>query len=150
MTSDNSERFSRYSLSGLLPENNAVVLDHELRILTQFQTVGQARTIVEQQQFAAQEWELLSALIENYPYHCPFAHLLAAKEGKSLSRCEQIVNRALNEGDINEMMKPVRNVLSRVRLKLHCFGIDMKSMLETGYMLLPDQQQVSAAKKARW
>lgn len=149
MPSETHERFSSYSLSGLLPENHALVLDHELRVLTQFQTVGQACTIVEQQQFTDQEWELLCALIETYPYYCPFAHLLAAKEGKSLSRCEQVVNRALNEGDINEVMRPTRNILSRVRLKLHCFGIDIRSMIETGYMLLPDKQQ-AAAKKGNW
>lgn len=149
MPSDIPERFSSYSLTGLIPENHALVLDHALRVLTQFQTVDQARTIVEQQQFTDQEWELLCALIETYPYYCPFACLLAAKEGKSLKRCEQVVNRALDEGDINEVMKPVRNILSRVRLKMHCFSIDIKSMIETGYMLLPDEQH-AAARKGKW
>ena len=33
-------------------------------------------------------------------------------------------------------MRPVRNVLSRTRLKTRAFGIEISSILETGYILM--------------
>lgn len=144
-----AERFSSYSLTGLIPEPHRMMLDHELRILTQLQIAHEACTIIEQQQFTVQEWELLCALIEHFPYYCPFASLLSVHEHKSLERCQRQVNRALADGNFNALVQPVRNVLSRVRLKLHTFGIEIKSMLETGYMLLPDEQPATATKKGK-
>jgi len=34
-------------------------------------------------------------------------------------------------------MRPLRNILSRTRLKLHELSIDVKSILETGCLLMP-------------
>lgn len=149
MPSEIAERFSSYSLTGLIPEHEQMVLDHELRILTQLQIAREACTIIEQQQFTIQEWELLCALIEHFPYYCPFASLLSVHERKSLERCQRQVNRALADGTFNALVQPVRNVLSRVRIKLHNFGIEIKSMIETGYMLLRDEQHI-ATKKGKW
>jgi hypothetical protein len=43
-------------------------------------------------------------------------------------------------------MRPVRNVLSRTRLKVRSFGIEISSILETGYvlMVLPERKQKEA------
>ena len=47
-------------------------------------------------------------------------------------------------------MRPVRNVLSRVRFKMRSFGIDITSILETGYILMvkPQLQQGKPTSKA--
>jgi hypothetical protein len=47
--------------------------------------------------------------------------------------------RALDEGDIDDIMRPVRNLLHRARIKLHRFGLDVRSIQETGYMLVHDR-----------
>jgi len=38
-------------------------------------------------------------------------------------------------------MRPVRNLLGRARLKLRPFGIDIRSMIQKGYMLIPLKQR---------
>ncbi len=40
------------------------------------------------------------------------------------------------EGIWDQEMRPVRNVLSRTRLKMRTFGFDISSILETGYILM--------------
>ncbi|MEO6891597.1 MAG: hypothetical protein ABI324_21625, partial [Ktedonobacteraceae bacterium] len=40
-------------------------------------------------------------------------------------------------GGFEQEMRPVRNVVSRTRLKLLSIGVDVISILETGYMLHP-------------
>ena len=137
--SELQERFISYGLSNLLPEDSKLVLDNELRILSELRPLGEACNIVEQQQFTDQEWILLCMALASHPYYCPFADLLAAQTGRPLEKCQRAVNRALEEGDIDAVMRPVRNTLSRCRLKTRPFGLDIRSMIETGYVLMPDR-----------
>ncbi len=137
--SEAQKRFISYSLSNLLPEDSKLVLDNELRILSELRPLGEACDIVEQQQFTDQEWILLCTVLASHPYYCPFADLLSAQTGKSLEKCQRVINRALEEGDIDVVMRPVRNILSRCRLKTRPFGLDIRSMIETGYVLMPDR-----------
>jgi hypothetical protein len=53
----------------------------------------------------------------------------------TVARARQRLQEALDYGTWDHEMRPVRNVLSRARLKLKSFGIDVLSILETGYML---------------
>ncbi len=141
--SESQERFISYSLSNLLPEDSKLVLDNKLRILSQLRPLDEACSIVEQQQFSDQEWVLLREVLATHPYFCPFANLLAAQTGTSLEECQRVVNRALEEreeGDLDTVLRPVRNTLSRCRLKTRHFGLDIRSMIETGYMLMPDNR----------
>jgi hypothetical protein len=53
----------------------------------------------------------------------------------TVARCRELLEEAQEEGVWDQEMRPVRNVLSRARLKMHSFGIDIISVHETGYML---------------
>ena len=119
-----------------------MVLDAQLRILTQLQIQDDA-SIIEQQQFTEAEWYLFREVLAAYPYYCPFANLLSAQTSWSLERSQKAVNRAIDEGDIDALMRPVRNTLSRVRIKLRFFGLDARSVIETGYMLMPERSKRS-------
>ncbi len=57
---------------------------------------------------------------------------------------EQVIERmrrrwyaAQEEGVADSVLRPVRNVLSRVRLKVQAMGLDVVSLLDLGYQLLP-------------
>lgn len=90
-------------------------------------------------QLTQTELTVLLPLLRRYPHHCPYAHLLASYSGGRVSeaRIEQ-VNRWLNEADAEGRethLRSIRNVLSRVRLKLLALDLDICSVLEEGYLL---------------
>ncbi len=41
------------------------------------------------------------------------------------------------------LMRPVRNLLSRVRIKMKALGIVPRSMVDTGYLLVPTRELAS-------
>ncbi len=54
----------------------------------------------------------------------------------TVERCRQRLQEAQEAGVWDQEMRPVRNVLSRTRLKTRAFGIEISSILETGYILM--------------
>ncbi len=54
----------------------------------------------------------------------------------AVARCRERLQEAQESGVWDQEMRPVRNVLSRTRLKTRTFGIEISSILETGYILL--------------
>jgi len=129
-----SERFRPYSLSGLLQEGHRLVLDTALGILTQ---IGEPCVFVQQQHVATEEMVLITELLSAFPYAALDATLLAAKTQRDLRKCQEEVNWAYDNGEWDVVMRPVRNVISRCRLRLHPFDIDVKSIVQTGYILMP-------------
>ena len=59
-----------------------------------------------------------------------------ATAGTKLSQLVGQLHEAQLEGVWDQEMRPVRNVLSRTRLKMRTFGIEIASILETGYVLM--------------
>jgi hypothetical protein len=53
----------------------------------------------------------------------------------TIEHCRQYLQEAQQEGIWDQEMRPMRNVLSRARLKLRSFGIEISAIVETGYML---------------
>ena len=83
---------------------------------------------------------VLMPILEANPYYCGYETLLASySHGKvtetTVARCRELLEEAQEEGIWDQEMRPVRNVLSRARLKMHSFSIDIISVHETGYML---------------
>src|SRR2546427_12851963 len=94
-----------------------------------------------EQQFPNREIFVLKPLLESYPHFCPYEVLLASFNSgnvteQAVDRCRERLQEAQEAGDWNQEMRPVRNVLSRTRLKMQTFGIDIFSILETGYVLM--------------
>ena len=142
-----TERFANFSLTGLLPENSKLVVNREQRILTQLRSTATDCVIVEQQTLTDTEIDLVLALLEWHPYHCPLENILAAYSGRSVEQCRKQINRALEEGLIDGLMRPARNRLSLFRPKLHVFGLDARSIIETGYMLIADTGKLHGNRK---
>ena len=61
-------------------------------------------------------------------------------------RARQQLQEALEAGVWDQQMRPVRNVLSRIRYKMRSFGIDITSILETGYILMVTEKTKPGAR----
>ncbi len=134
-------RFVRFDLKALLPEQSTLILDREQGVLSLLGG-GAEKEISEQQLLTPSEMPVIQALLSNYPDYCPYEVVLSAMTGKSLEKCRERVLWGLQEGEVDVVMRPVRNLLGRARLKLRPFGIDIRSMLQTGYMLTPLRQRI--------
>lgn len=97
--------------------------------------------LLAQQQFTQSELSLLRPLLEHYPHYCPHEIMFAsfyngAITEQTIARARERLREAMEYGTWDHEMRPVRNVLSRTRLKLKEFDLDVLSILETGYILL--------------
>jgi len=68
-------------------------------------------------------------------------------ERRRTATAEDVAARQTHEyeahesGEWDALMCPMRNVLSRLRLKLRPFGIEIVSLVEVGYALVPARQR---------
>lgn len=135
------EDILHFSVQGLLPLGHTFALNASLGTLCQLGVRADCPHLLMEQQFAASELSVLMPLLESYPYYCPYEQLFASftygrATESTMERCRVHLQEAMNEGVWDHEMRPMRNVLSRTRLKTRCFGIEIASILETGYILM--------------
>jgi hypothetical protein len=137
-----TEHILYFDLQDALPKGHVLALNTRLGTLSYLRTGGDTwpRMLV-QQQFTNSELSLLQPLLEHYPHYCPHEVMFAnfyngTISEKTIARARERLQEALDYGAWDHEMRPVRNVLSRARLKLKDFGLDVLSILETGYMLM--------------
>lgn len=130
-----------FSLEGRLPADHILVLNPKLGTLSYLWKGLDRPRLVAQQQFTNSELSLLLPLLELFPHYCPYEVMFAnfyngTITDETVEHCRRLLYKALEEGVWDQQLRPLRNVLSRTRLKLRSFGIDISSILETGYILL--------------
>lgn len=140
MPQENDE-ILHFSLQGLLPTDHILALNTTLGTLSHLTSSQDRPQMTMQQQFTTSEINVLLPLLDSYPYYCPYEVLLASfSMGKltdtNIARCKNRLEEAQEAGVWDLEMRPVRNVLSRTRIKTRAFGIDILSILETGYILM--------------
>jgi hypothetical protein len=97
---------------------------------------------VRQEQFTNTEMSVLMPLLDLYPYYCPYETLYASFYGggkadeASIAKARQHLEDAMVEGVWDQEMRPVRCALSRTRIKIRSFHVDISSILSTGYILM--------------
>ncbi len=128
-----AQQFKAFQLHPLLPENNRLILNYDQSILS----LIMGEEILEQQLLSPGEMYMVAELLKNYPDYCPYELVLSAMTGKSIEKCREQVNWGLEEGTVDVVMRPVRNLLGRCRMKLRPFGIEIKSIVHMGYLLVP-------------
>ena len=138
---DNEEEFLHFSLQGLLPTGHSLALNTTLGTLSHLVIEQDRPHMLQEQQFTTSEISVLMPLLESYPYYCPYEVLLASfNNGRvnevTIARSRERLLEAQEAGIWDQEMRPVRNVLSRTRLKTRVFGIEISSILETGYILM--------------
>ena len=132
-----------FSLDDLLPEGHMLALNLSLGTLS---LIANSRDnsypyLLAEQQFTTSELCVLIPLLKSYPYYCPYEVLLASFNNgnvneATIERSRKRLYEAQLEGIWDQEMRPVRNVLSRARLKMRAFRIEISSILETGYILM--------------
>jgi len=138
---DINEEVMHFSLQGLLPPGHTLALNTTLGTLSHLVCKQDLPYMLAEQQFTTSEICVLLPLLEAYPYYCPYETLLASfTSGRVtetvIERCRERLQEAQEAGVWDQEMRPVRNVLSRTRIKTRSFGIEISSILETGYILM--------------
>jgi hypothetical protein len=135
-----SQQIKDFPLNPLLPEKNRLILNYDQGILS----LVMEEEILEQQLLSPSEMYVIEALLRNYPEYCPYEVVLSAMTGKSIEQCREKVLWGLEEGTVDVVMRPVRNLLGRCRMKLRPFGIEIKSIVHMGYLLVPLKRRSGA------
>ena len=133
-----TQQFRIFTLPKLLPEGHVLVLNTHPYSLSTFvltQLSAEVHGLVAQEVLTELEMYALVALLEAYPHYCPYEVLQAAITDEILSRARATVHQAAEDKTLDRSMKPIRNILSRCRAKLHSFGIDIRSIHAEGYIL---------------
>ena len=130
-----------FPLLGLLPEGYTFALNIPLGTLALLSHSNEGPMLWMEQQFTNSEVCVLLPLLQLYPHYCPYEVMLAHFNSRNVD--EQVIVKSRNRlqeaqelGIWEYEMRPVRNVLSRTRLKIQVFNIDIISILETGYVLM--------------
>lgn len=147
------EEILHFSLDDLLPPGHTLALNVPLGTLSLIAygiDMPYPRMLAEEQ-FTASELCLILPLLKSHPHYCPYEVLLASFNygnitEATIERCRRRLHEAQLEGVWDQEMRPVRNILSRARLKMRSFGIEISSILETGYVLmeLSERKQLEA------
>jgi hypothetical protein len=127
------------ALAGLLPSGHMLALHRFLGTLSHLTLVQEQPRMLGEQFFSTTEVNLLLPLPEQYPHDCPYEVLWASFHGstseQAIARARNRLQQAREEGNWDEEMRPLRNMLSRARLKLQEMGSGIVSPFETGYLL---------------
>lgn len=140
-TKQESENFCYFSLQGVLPPDHILILNRKLGTLSYLSTGSDGPRLLVEQQFTGSELSLLLPLLEQYPHYCPYELMFASFYNGIVTDAlvedhRRRLQEALEVGTWDQQMRPIRNVLSRIRFKLRTFGLDISSILETGYILM--------------
>ena len=135
------QKILHFSLQGVLPAGHTLVLNTKSGTLSHLALDGDRARLLMQQQFTNSEISVLLPLLEQFPHYCPYEVLFASFYNNSVTEltvahCRQRLQKAMEAGTWDQEMRPLRTVLSRARLKMRVFGIDISSILETGYILM--------------
>lgn len=138
---EESDKILHFSLQSALPEGHSLALNTASGTLSYMACVDNQPRLVMQEQFTSTEMSVLMPLLEMFPYYCPYEVMYASfykgnVSEKAVARCRERLQDALEGGVWDQEMRPVRGALSRARLKLRSFGIDISSILATGYILM--------------
>ena len=137
------EEIIHFEMANLLPEGQTLALNTRLGTLAllSMDTTNAYPTLLGEQQFSSSELSVLLPLLWLYPQFCPYEVLLASfncgnTDQATIDRYRLRLQEAQFAGVWDYEMRPVRNILSRARFKLRDLGIEISSILETGYLLI--------------
>jgi hypothetical protein len=134
-----SSQFRKFTLPELLPPGHALIVNQRAYFFDHYvvsQLSVQPCGLVTQQLFSDQELFAVVALMEAWPYYCPYETLLAALSDKTVEQARQLVHQALEGKHLDRTLNPLRNLLARCRPRLHDFKLDVASIRGMGYQLV--------------
>ena len=140
----NATDIVHYRFPELLPNNQTVALNrqfaHGSGSITLLEIKDNSPYVLYNTSVTPAEMSILWVIFEAFPYYAPYEMLHASATYGSLTE-ERVARSKQKLADANDYMlwdqemRPVRNVLSRARAKVRPCGLDIVSILETGYIL---------------
>lgn len=134
------ENILHFSFASLLPDG-AVFAIHPTKKTLAYLTDDDGRPRMQHIEiFTDVEMRVLLPLFEETPSYCPHEVLYASymrgnTADSTVAKCRKFLQEAQMSGVWDQEIRPVRNAMSRARLKLRAFGIDVRSIIDTGYLL---------------
>ena len=130
-----TDRFHRYTLTGLLDEGAFLVEDTHLLVFTVWNE--REPLPVAQEMLTYEESRIFRTVLAHSPYHCPYESLYAMYYDVPIEKARNVLHASWDTEEWEIQMKPIRNVLSRARIKVRRLGIEMSNVSETGYTCIP-------------
>lgn len=138
-----NDKILHFSLQDALPSGHTMALNTTFGTLS-YLVCDDSRVprLVKQEQFTNTEMNVLMPLLDLFPYYCPYEVLYASFYGNGkaqedgITQAREHLEVAQQNGVWDQEMRPVRCALSRTRLKIRDFGVDISSILATGYILM--------------
>lgn len=136
-----------FSLQNALPPGHILACNTKFGTLSSLCSDGDRLLMREQEQFTGTEMSLLLCLLEMFPSYCPYEVLYARfynghATDEVVAQSRRHLHQVIEDGLWDQEMRPIRDALSRTRIKLRSFGISITSLLATGYMLrLSDEHE---------
>jgi hypothetical protein len=123
------------TLEGLIPANQELVLNLDLRTATLFYNTPEGKqTMVEQQHFSPNGMRVLVPLLKAYPKYCLHEDLFASLFSLPPDEAYQQM-REMHDLTI----RSVRRAISSLPAKLRVFGWQVRSIRGAGYLIEPLQ-----------
>ena len=132
--------FLHFSLADALPAGHVLVINRNLGVLSLIMAKDEHICMLDEQQFTSSEMNIVLPLLDAFPYYTPYEVLYAhfysnAVTEHTVSVARTHLQEAQEEGTWELEMRALRTTLSRARLKLRMLGLNISSILETGYVL---------------
>ena len=130
-----------FTLERLLPPGQLVALNQDTGVLSLLAMVDGLPRILAEAPFTRSELTLLTALLRAWPYYAPNEVLYASftftqVNEKRIEQARHLLQEAQAEGTWDVRMRPLRNIMSRVRLKLQgAMKLTILTIFETGAIL---------------
>jgi hypothetical protein len=141
--SRDNAKILHFSLQDALPSGHSLALNLAFGTLSYLVCEDSSTPrLLRQEQFTHTEVSVLLPLLEQFPYYCPYEVLYASFYGNGKANDDNTAQARIHlqdaqeDGTWEQEMRPVRCALSRTRLKVRSLGIDISSILATGYILM--------------
>ncbi len=118
----------------LLPEHHQLWLNFEFGIISLINI--EDATPIHQQLLSPGEMYVLDVMLKSYPDYSQYEEILSVMTGKSIEKCRERVIWGVDNKEVDVVIRPIRNLLGRIRLKIRPFGIDVKSLINMGYLVV--------------
>jgi hypothetical protein len=141
------ELMQALSVPDVLP--GVLVLHRSLGVLVHLTCEQDTPCLLWAQRFTENEQLVLLPLFDWHPDYCPLEAMLASFSGstgeQAIERARKQLYAAMDAGEVELLLRPMRNVLSRVRIKLREAGIEIATLVSLGYLLKPVRRTIPLA-----
>jgi hypothetical protein len=143
IVSEQAGKILHFSFQNSMPQGHTLALNTEFGTLSHL-VCDESRIprLLRQEQFTNTEMSVLMPLLAQFPYYCPYEVLYASFYGggktseEGIENAREHLDEAMEDGTWDQEMRPIRCALSRTRVKMRTFNVDISSILATGYILM--------------